>query len=56
MIISRRTHLRYLCAYLAGASLPGFAAETDFNAYSDDDKEKFLKLAKISSVKEIGQA
>jgi hypothetical protein len=54
MIISRRTHLRYLCAYLAGASLPGFAAETDFNAYSDDDKEKFLKLAKISSVKEIG--
>jgi hypothetical protein len=54
MIISRRTHLRYLCAYLAGVSLPGFAAETDFNAYSDDDKEKFLKLAKISLVKEIG--
>ena len=54
MIISRRTHIQYLAAYLAGACLPGFAAETDFGAYSDDDKEKFLKQGTILAVKDIG--
>ena len=54
MIVSRRTHIQYLCAYVAGTCLPGFAAETDFSTYSDDDKEKFLKLAKLLTVEEIG--
>lgn len=54
MITSRRMHIRYLCAYVAGTCLPGFAAETDFSAYSDNDKEKFLKQATILAVKDIG--
>src|SRR4030095_6129206 len=54
MTISRRTHIQYLCAYLEGTCLPIFAAEADFRIYSDDDKEKFLKLAKILTVEEIG--
>ena len=54
MITSRRTHIQYLCAYVAGACLPGFAAETDFSTYSDSDKEKFLKQATILTVAEIG--
>ena len=54
MITSRRTHIQYLCAYVAGACLPGFAAETDFSTYTDNDKEKFLKQATILAVKEIG--
>jgi hypothetical protein len=54
MIISRRTSIQYLGAYLAGAFLPALAAETDFSAYSDDAKEKFLKQATLLGVKEIG--
>jgi hypothetical protein len=54
MIISRRTYVQYLCTYLAGNCVPGLAAETDFSAYSDGDKEKFLKQATILTVKEIG--
>jgi hypothetical protein len=54
MIISRRSHIRYLGVYLAGTCLPSFAAQTDFSAYSDDDRERFLKRATILSVKEIG--
>jgi len=54
MIVSRRTHIRYLCAYVAGTCLPGIAAEKDFSTYSDEDQEKFLKQATIVAVKEIG--
>jgi hypothetical protein len=54
MIISRRSHIQYLGVYLAGSCLPSFAAQTDFSAYSDDDRERFLKRATILSVKEIG--
>jgi len=54
MILSRRTYLHLFCAGIAGTSLPSFAAEPDFRAYSDKEKENFLRLAKILSVKEIG--
>jgi hypothetical protein len=54
MIVSRRTSIQYLGAYFAGTYLPSFAAETDFVAYSDDDKEKFLRRATLLEVKDIG--
>ena len=54
MIISRRKHIQYLCACVAGTCVPAFAADTDFSTYSDNDKENFLKRATILSVKEIG--
>ena len=47
MILSRRTYLRLLCAGIAGAPLPSFAAEPNFSTYSDQEKENFLRLAKI---------
>jgi hypothetical protein len=53
MIISRRAHIQYLGAYLAGACLPGVAAQTDFISYSDDEKEKLLRRATIFAVEEI---
>jgi hypothetical protein len=54
MISSRREHLRSLCGILGGVWLPAFAAETDFNTFTDQDKEKFLRSAKVLSVQEIG--
>ena len=54
MILSRRRYLHAFCAGIAGFSLRSFASESDFNAYSDDDKEKFLSSAKILSVTGIG--
>ena len=54
MISSRRSHLRFLCGAVA-AGIPSLRAlAADVNAYSDSEKENFLKLAKIISVEQIG--
>ena len=47
MMYSRRSHLQLLCGALAAGIPSGRAATTDFNAYSDAEKENFLKLGKI---------
>ena len=51
---SRRSCLRVLSGALAGALLPLRAAETDFDRWSDAQKEEFLTRSKIVSAAEIG--
>jgi len=50
MIFTRREHLRILSAAVSGAALPAWAAGPDFNEYTDEEKEKFLKTGTIKSV------
>jgi len=54
MIQSRRTWLAWLSAAAAGGLSPALRAQTDFSAYSDADKEDFLRRATIVTVQEIG--
>jgi hypothetical protein len=53
MKYTRREHLRLLSGLAGGALLPARAAETDFQNYSDADKERFLRTAMIASAEEI---
>jgi len=54
MIITRRAHLQILSGAIAGSAFRGWAAGPDFNAYSDEQKENFLKTATIKSTGTIG--
>jgi len=51
---SRRSHLRLLCGAVAARVPCGRAASSDSKAYSDSEKENFLKLARILAVEQIG--
>jgi hypothetical protein len=54
MTYSRRSHLRLLCGVVVVGIPSGRAASGEINAYSDSQKENFLKLAKILAVEQIG--
>jgi hypothetical protein len=54
MISSRRSHLRFLCGALAAGLPSRRAVAAGTSAYSDSEKENFLKLAKIVAVEQIG--
>ena len=54
MIGTRRHHLRFLCGAVSGVMIQAGATPPDLSAYSDSEKENFLKLAKIVSVADIG--
>ena len=54
MMYSRRSHLRLLCGALVFGIPSGRAATGDIAAFSDSEKENFLKLARILSVEQIG--
>ena len=54
MILSRRAHLQALTGMIAGGALSRSAGQVDFGSYSDVEKEKFLRSAKIVSVEAIG--
>jgi len=43
-----------LCGALTGGIVSGGSVPSDFNAYTDADKESFLSTAKINSVEDIG--
>ena len=54
MTHTRRDHLRHLVGALSAAALPVRGATADFAAWSDAQKENFLKTSKIESSREIG--
>ena len=54
MISSRRSHLQFLCGALAAGIPSGRAVAADTSAFSDSERENFLKLAKIVSEEQIG--
>ena len=54
MISTRRSHLRLLCAAVAGGIPNARAIPAEFSAYTDADKESFLRLARVVSVEGIG--
>ncbi len=54
MIRSRRSCLGVLGGALAGGLLPAAQTAPDFKSYGDADMEKFLKLARVLSVEQIG--
>lgn len=54
MNTTRRVHLQALSGALAGTLLPAWAAGTDFNDYTDEQKEKLLKNGAITSAEDIG--
>jgi len=54
MNTTRRTHIKVLSGALTGVLLPVRAAETDFNAYTDEQKEKLLKDGAVVSAEDIG--
>ena len=53
-MITRRAQLRFLCGALTAGVGHAGPAPPDWNTYSDGDKEKFLTLAKIVAVQQIG--
>jgi hypothetical protein len=54
MICTRRSHLRFLCGALTAGLARAENVAADFSTYTDSDKERFLTLAKIVSVEDIG--
>jgi len=53
-MLSRRMYIKSMGAMLAASPLSALAPETDFGAYSDAEKEKFMLSGKIISAQDIG--
>jgi len=53
-MLTRRMHIKTMGAMFAASRLSALAPETDFGAYSDAEKEKFMVSGKIISATDIG--